>query len=70
MTQAAGQWARRIDPADVRELMTETNDGIIAVAGLALGLAGAEIGPFSAQLIVLIPTSTQLFLRSNPCALV
>jgi len=54
MTQAAGQWARRIDPADVRELMTETNDGIIAVAGLALGLAGAEIGPFSAQLIVLI----------------
>lgn len=34
--------------------MTETNDGIIAVAGMGLGLAGAEITLPSARVIVLV----------------
>lgn len=34
--------------------MTEINDGIISVAGMALGLAGAEVGLVSAKTIILI----------------
>ncbi len=34
--------------------MTETNDGIIAVAGMGLGLAGAEITLPSARVIILV----------------
>lgn len=36
-------WWGRFDPANVREMVTESNDGIIAIAGMALGLIGAEV---------------------------
>lgn len=54
MAKDAGPWWRRFDPDDVRETMTEINDGIIAVAGMALGLAGAEVSMHTAKVIILI----------------
>lgn len=51
------RWWRRIDPARFRSLVTEVNDGIIAVAGLALGLAGADTVLTSAEVIVLISSA-------------
>ncbi len=38
------RWLRDMDPGDVRERITDVNDGILAITGTGLGLAGAEVG--------------------------
>lgn len=43
-----------MDAADVRELVTDVNDGIIAVAGMGLGLAGAEVSAVTTYAVVCI----------------
>lgn len=54
MAESTRQWRRRFDPGDVRELTSEINDGIIAVAGMGLGLAGAGISWWMAHAVILI----------------
>lgn len=56
MTRSEASWWRRFDPGQVREMVTEANDGIIAVAGMGLGLAGAGIPMFTAYAVVAIST--------------
>ena len=34
---------RESEPEEIRSWITEVNDGIIAVAGMGLGLAGADV---------------------------
>lgn len=48
------RWWRQMDPADVRERITDVNDGIIAVAGTGLGLAGAEVGRATSYAVITI----------------
>lgn len=47
-------WWRRFDPANVQEMVTESNDGIIAIAGMALGLIGAEVQTRTAITVITI----------------
>lgn len=54
MARSEASWWRRFDPGQVRELITETNDGIMAVAGMGLGLAGAGIPLFTSYAVVTI----------------
>ena len=49
-------WWHRFDPANVQEMVTESNDGIIAVAGMAMGLVGAEVSTGAALAVVTIST--------------
>lgn len=48
------RWWDRFDPADIRERVTEVNDGIIAVAGMGLGLAGADVAASTAYAVIVI----------------
>lgn len=57
MAERVVPWWRRFDPGDVRELTTEINDGIIAVAGMGLGLAGAGVSWWTAHAIVLLSSA-------------
>ncbi|QKT05910.1 VIT1/CCC1 transporter family protein [Gordonia sp. X0973] len=43
---------RDSDPGEIRSWITEVNDGIVAVAGMALGLAGAEVAPRTAYAVI------------------
>lgn len=47
-------WWRRFNPASVQEMVTESNDGIIAVAGMAMGLVGAEVSNVTAMAVITI----------------
>lgn len=49
-------WWRPFDPANVHEMITESNDGIIAIAGVALGLMGAEINVTTAATVITMST--------------
>ncbi len=42
------------DPTEARSWIAEVNSGIIAVAGMALGLAGAEVDPTTTYVVILI----------------
>lgn len=50
-------WWSHGEPADFRERVTDINDGIIAVAGMGLGLAGAEVAPATALAVIAISTA-------------
>lgn len=43
-----------MEPADVRERITDVNDGIMAIGGTGLGLAGAEIGAATSYAVLTI----------------
>lgn len=47
-------WWRHIEPAEIRGRITDINDGIIAVAGMGLGLAGAEVSPATSYAVIAI----------------
>ncbi|WP_245650127.1 VIT1/CCC1 transporter family protein [Millisia brevis] len=47
-------WWRRTEPAAIRERITDINDGIIAVAGMGLGLAGAEVAAATSYAVIAI----------------
>lgn len=53
MRFTADRW-RDSEPEEVRSWITEVNDGIIAVAGMGLGLAGAEVSLRTAYAVVCI----------------
>lgn len=48
------QWWRHLDAADVRERITDVNDGIIAVGGMGLGLAGAGVSATTSYAVIAI----------------
>lgn len=47
-------WWRSVEPAEIRARLTDVNDGIIAVAGMGLGLAGAEVNRTTAIAVVVL----------------
>ncbi|GEE01966.1 membrane protein [Gordonia spumicola] len=54
MPNALTRWWAEADPGDLRDRLTDVNDGIIALAGTGLGLAGAEMsGPTSFAVLVI-----------------
>lgn len=54
MLTALTGWWDRLDPTDVRARLTDINDGIVAVAGMGLGLAGAEVSQPTAIAVVVL----------------
>lgn len=48
------EWWEEYDPNDIRERITDVNDGIIAVSGTALGLSGAEVGAGTSFAVLVI----------------
>ena len=48
------RWLLALDPANVRERLSDTNDGILTVAGTSLGLAGAEIDATTSYTVLAI----------------
>jgi len=57
MISRVRSWWAAIDPADVRERITDVNDGIIAVAGMGLGLAGAHVNASTTYAVVTLSAS-------------
>lgn len=53
MVSVVGWW-RSVDPAEIRARLTDVNDGIIAVAGMGLGLAGADVNRTTAIAVVVL----------------
>lgn len=47
-------WWLRVEPAFVRDRLSDVNDGILSIAGTSLGLAGAEIGPLTSFTVLAI----------------
>ena len=45
---------RESEPEEIRSWITEVNDGIIAVAGMGLGLAGADVEARTTYAVVII----------------
>ncbi|MGB3301530.1 VIT1/CCC1 transporter family protein [Gordonia sp. (in: high G+C Gram-positive bacteria)] len=48
------RWLRRYEPADIRDRLSDANDGILTIAGTSLGLAGAEIGVQTSYTVLVI----------------
>lgn len=61
MPNALARWWRDVDPADLRDRLTDVNDGIIALAGTGLGLAGAEIDPRTSVAVLLLSMTMGAF---------
>ena len=51
------RWWQWIDASYIRELIFQSNDGIMAVAGMALGLIGADVSTLTAVAVVAISTA-------------
>ena len=51
------RWWQWIDASYIRELIFQSNDGIMAVAGMALGLIGADVSMLTAVAVVAISTA-------------
>ncbi|UAK36335.1 VIT1/CCC1 transporter family protein [Gordonia bronchialis] len=56
MPSLARSWWSRIEPDDARERITDVNDGIVAVAGMGLGLAGAEVSAATSYMVISVST--------------
>ena len=56
MPSLARSWWSRIEPDDARERITDVNDGIVAVAGMGLGLAGAGVSAATSYMVISVST--------------
>ncbi|QRY63460.1 VIT1/CCC1 transporter family protein [Gordonia sp. PDNC005] len=56
MPNAFARWWADVDAGDLRDRLTDVNDGIIALAGTGLGLAGAKIGGATSFAVLVITT--------------